>query len=668
MTSVSSFDVFDTVLIRKVGAPDAVITELARELEKAGEISFAASAFAAERRHQERRLNLLLGRHADLREIYQEVAASLFVGDEVGVRWAAAEEDLERRLTIAVPGAARRLDQARARGDVVVFVSDTPHSEAFVTELLAAQGLLGPDDRVFTSSERRVSKSQGGLFSLVAAQLDGPRTATHVGDNEAADVAAPRAEGWASHHVTRGRLTKYERILESHAADTDTFTSWLAGASRRARLEAEERGMPTALASVASGALAPMLVGYALWVLGQARLHGTKRLYYVARDGRVMLDAARPILERLAPDIELRYLYGSRHPWTLGASAFSDDVLRRWLRTKSDHTARTALTRLGLTPEQVHEVHPLPFTAADRRDSVLTAAERDELVAVLQEETLLPLVRAAAREHAETTMAYLRQEGLCDQVPSALVDAGWGGRTAQAFDILLEAAGGEPVPHLVMGITGNAEDARNREGVQFVPWLFDEQVHPASLAGLRSPNVLVEMFCADTSGRTMGYRREGETVVPVMEVERNEPVIAWGLPQVQDVALRVAELVVPHLPETPVGVATAPFVRDVLHAFWVTPSRAEVAAWGDFPWEEEVARPFVPIAQRISTGSVLERLSRGETRLRRPNGWRAGSAMISPQPWRGLLQSRAWLEENNPQVQRWRRRLRLAVVKRLPRR
>ena len=64
-----------------------------------------------------------------------------------------------------------------------------------------------------------------------------------------------------------------------------------------------------------------------------------KRLYYVARDGRVMLDAARPIMERLAPDIEFRYLYGSRHPWTLGASALSEDVLRRWLRTKSDHTA-----------------------------------------------------------------------------------------------------------------------------------------------------------------------------------------------------------------------------------------------------------------------------------------------------------------------------------------
>ncbi len=666
--AISSFDVFDTVLVREVGAPEAVITELSRELEKAGEISFSPTSFETERRRQERRLNQLLGRHADLREIHREVASSLSVGEDVGSRWAAAEEDLERRLTVAAPGAARRLAEARAVGDQVVFISDTPHSEAFLTELLTMHGLLQPGDRVFTSSERGQSKSQGGLFALVADLVEADGPFKHVGDNEASDLAAPRAEGWVGRHLTRGQQTKYERVLESHAPDTDTFTSWLAGASRLARLEAEERGMPAALAGVASGALAPMLVGYALWVLGQARLRGTKRLYYVARDGRVMLDAARPILERMAPDIELRYLYGSRHPWTLGASAFSDDVLRRWLRTKSDHTARTALARLGLTPEQVHAVRPLPFTSSARCDTVLTAAERDQLVAALQEDDLLPMVRAAAMEQAEATMAYLRQEGLCDQVPSALVDAGWGGRTAQAFDILLEAAGGLPVPHLVMGITGNAKDARNREGVQFVPWLFDEQAHSASLAGLRSPNVLVEMFCADATGRTMGYRRNGERVEPVLEVERNEPVISWGLPQVQDVALRVAHLVVPHLPETPEGIATAPFVRDVLHAFWVTPSRAEVVAWGDFPWEEEVARPYVPIAQRISTGSVLERLSRGETRLRRPNGWRAGSAMISPQPWRGLLQSRAWLEENRSQVQRWRRRLQLAVVKRVPRR
>ena len=665
MASYASFDVFDTVLTRRVGSPTALITQLARDLEKSGAIPTGVATFSAARSYHEQRLNRMLGRHADLREIYEQLATIFAVDAHTGRQWAAAEEDLERRLSVALPGAGAMVDRARARGDRIIFVSDTPHSEHFVAELLNAQGISRSGELVFTSSTRKVSKSAGGLFDHVAGHVGRTHTYLHTGDNEASDLAAPLMEGWDSRLVAGGQLTKYEALMESQAEASGGFSSWLAGSSRIARLEAQDRGVAEPLAGVASGALSALLVCYALWVAGQARLRGVRRLYFVARDGRVMLEAARPILERLAPDIELRYLYGSRHPWTLGASSLSEDVRRRWTRTKAGHTCRTALSRLGLTPEEVHTVRPFSFTSPARCDAILTSAERDLLVSALNEDPLLPMVRRAAHEHAELSMAYFRQEGLCDGVRSALVDAGWGGRTAQAFDLLLEAAGGDAVIHLVMGITGDAEDGRNRAGVELVPWLFDEQSHPASLAGLRSPNVLIEMLCADITGRTMGYRKEGQAVVPVLD-ERNGPVIEWGLPVLQDIAVRVAHLVAPHVPDETPGFDTGRMVRQQLRAFWVTPSRAEVRAWGDFPWEEEVAVAFAPIAQRISARSVLSRLSRGESRLRSRNAWRAGSAMISGQPWRGLLQWRAWSEANRPRTQRKVRRARLALAKRTP--
>ena len=48
----------------------------------------------------------------------------------------------------------------------------------------------------------------------------------------------------------------------------------------------------------------------------------------------------------------------------------------------------------------------------------------------------------------------------------------------------------------------------------------------------------------------------------MLDSERNEPVIEWGLPVLQDVAVRVAHLVAPHVPERAPGFDTAPFVRD----------------------------------------------------------------------------------------------------------
>ena len=44
------------------------------------------------------------------------------------------------------------MERARKEADRVVFVSDTPHTAAFLRELLEQAGLATPEDRVFVSS------------------------------------------------------------------------------------------------------------------------------------------------------------------------------------------------------------------------------------------------------------------------------------------------------------------------------------------------------------------------------------------------------------------------------------------------------------------------------------------------------------------------------------
>ncbi len=75
MPTVHSFDVFDTVLTRRVGAPTAVIDLLGKRLEADDRIPVRAAVFAATRKRLETQLTGTLGRHATLREIYQAVAA-----------------------------------------------------------------------------------------------------------------------------------------------------------------------------------------------------------------------------------------------------------------------------------------------------------------------------------------------------------------------------------------------------------------------------------------------------------------------------------------------------------------------------------------------------------------------------------------------------------------
>jgi FMN phosphatase YigB (HAD superfamily) len=666
MPTVHSYDVFDTVLTRRIGDPDAVIDVVAERLAADIGLPVPAPVFAAARKRQERRLNQLAGHHVPLREVYAEVAAALSADPASAEVWARAEEQVDRELTLPVPGGARLVADSRAAGHPVVFISDTPHSETFVHELLVGHGVAEPDDRVFTSSARGVTKSKGGLFTAVAAVVGSSDGYLHRGDHRRSDLAAARVEGWKSSQVADAKLTRYESLLEKHADATGGLTSWLAGSSRVARLEAYERGVPRAVADVAAGVMAPMLVGYVLWALGQARVRGLRRLYFVARDGEVMLEVARRVGPVVAPHVELRYLYGSRQPWVLGACATSDVVLRHWAQGRTDFTARTTLERVGVTPEQAYELTGMAATSPKRADTPLSPAERTELADLIQSEPLLSLVREQAGGFAERTTAYLRQEGLLDGTPSALVDAGWSGRAAAGLDALLVAAGGAPVPHLFVGLLGGKGEDELRRDLQLVPWLFDRQRHPGTPVGMHDPNVLVEMLCAGTTGRTVDYAVGDDDVVrPVLDRQINEAALEWGLEDIQRTAVRAAELAAPYLDsEVATNLDLTGPVSDVLRAFWTYPTKAEVASWGQFPGEEEIWPPFMPLAQRITGTSMLKRRLRGETSMRPNNTWRAGTAVASNQPWRGLLQAKAWRDENRDRLRRIPRRLKLEIQQR----
>src|SRR4051812_46896942 len=125
MPTVHSFDVFDTVLTRRVGDPDAVVDVLAGRLESDVGLPVPAAVFAAARKRQERRLDQLHGHHVPLREIYAEVAAGMSADPASVELWTRAEEQMDRELTLPVPGGARLVAQSRAAGHPVVFISDT---------------------------------------------------------------------------------------------------------------------------------------------------------------------------------------------------------------------------------------------------------------------------------------------------------------------------------------------------------------------------------------------------------------------------------------------------------------------------------------------------------------------------------------------------------------
>jgi FMN phosphatase YigB (HAD superfamily) len=312
--AVFSFDVFDTMVTRAVGHPCAVTRIVADRLAHDDVLRVPTEAWHMARQRSEASLVERWRRTADLRHIHEEVAIRLGYDRRLAATTAATELDVERDLSRVVPGAPAMVRRARQTAAAqVAFVSDTPFPSAFIVELLDRAGLWQPGDRCYSSAEQRATKSFGDLFGVVAADLQvPPERIRHVGDSRRGDVGHARLAGWRASRAPAAALNRYEREFEDEARTTVGVGSWLAGASRLARLEAVQHGVEPMIASVAAGVAAPLMFGFASWLLRSARAAGLRRLYFLARDGQVLRDIACGVQPALGTEIDCRYLYVSR--------------------------------------------------------------------------------------------------------------------------------------------------------------------------------------------------------------------------------------------------------------------------------------------------------------------------------------------------------------------
>ncbi len=662
-----TFDVFDTVLTRTVGDPAVLAEHLGRRMRDEGLVACEPTVVAAVRRRAEEWLGGRLGRDPRLIEIHREIARSLGLPGGTAGRSHEMELEIERSVSHVVPGAVERVGRARERSanGRVGYLSDTALPSTALITMLSRAGLWRDGDLCVCSAEAGADKHSGRMYPMVAAELGvAPGNILHVGDDVWNDVAMARFHGFRAAPAPAARRNRYETALDADSAAGGGLTAWLSGASRLSRLDATERGMRPELAAVAAGVFAPLLVGFSLWLVGQTRTRGLRRLYFVSRDGALLMRVARPILARLVPEVECRYLYGSRRAWNLASSGL--DAGRgdaEWLTGPLDTeaTARQLLERVGLTVSEAAAVLPLPAFSVDR---VLSRDDRDSVVAAIESGPLADLVRARADGERALVVDYLRQEGLGADVPSAVVDIGWMGRSTRSLDEIRAWAGLPELDYLFLGLNPGADAYSGpRVAARHAAWLYDHDEGHGVPGPLPSGHVLMmEAMTAGTEGSTVGYRRDGERIVPVLASPENTEALEWGLAQVQDVVLDTARRWAAVAPlHWQVDLRAACLA--VLTAFWDRPTAGEVAAWADFP-HDDVGAGSVPLARPVATRFALAQLRAGHVRFRPVDSWRAGTTALSSLPWRMVLTAKWAQEQHGVRLRRVPRRLRIELARR----
>ncbi len=622
-SDVVSFDVFDTLLDRPLLRPFDV---------------FAFAAEAVQREHRcwitpewpEQRVAAELhcygkpgvGPDITIEDVYAELGNREIVDPETLDLLLQAELDVELQLLAPTARGSALFREAQRLGKTIIIASDMYLPKETVAEALAAAGYAGWD-RLIVSGYDKIGKHSGTAFGRIAQDYPGKRI-VHFGDNLTADVIQPRHYGMASELLRRPRDldeaqaggTDIARLREDAARtgfSTSEVSRSLIGGMVERRLDQLPNRDP--LADVGYSVLGPALVGLSQWLDAQARRNGTQKLLFLAREGRLMMNAYQELWGERG--IDSQYAYASRRMINLtqvedrltdaaldflaatGTPLSVTDYIRRFLPELPRDRIVAALEGTALTPETVLG----PERSAEVR-AVFMRLE-DELVGTIRDERV-------------NVLDYLRAVG-ADRPDAGVVDIGWQGSIQRSIERSLN-------PNLLgyYFAVHNLPTTRNRRSLN---GFVDPRSDPAVAAWHQNsliPGIeMVELLFANPEEASVsGVRRTSDGFAPVYSSEKLGPeeaaqirtLQAAALAFVGDFAKLEAELS-SGLPRLAPEAALAP-----LSALITDPTLEQAAVMGRFPHDNSLGIVATPLGMPLHSAEFY-RKNPAELRAEYDSAW-----------------------------------------------
>jgi FMN phosphatase YigB (HAD superfamily) len=420
---VVSFDVFDTLLLRRHFVPTDVFMEPA--IRGSERPHFRLLRIAAER------LARLQHRHREditLDDIYRWLPQD-----------ARIELDAEARTLYANPVAMGLYREAIEQGKRVIAISDMYLPRAFIARLLHGCGYEAiSDNDVFVSSEIGLTKGSGTMYGHVVRVLDmPPDRILHVGDNPVSDVTRARTAGYRVHHLRPPghAFTNAEPEFIHHMRRKRSVPrSLLLGLMRDAHAR---RGADDYWYDFGFRIAGPTISTFARWVADRTRSLGADHAYFLARDGSLPLQ----MLREQGDGLPATYMHASRRLFLVPAMEALDETTLESLCTSLPGTpAQEFWDRLGIDNPDAQALLHRHFPARDR---IVTTADRRRLAEFFR--AVHPLILPDIRREREMLRSYLDAIGFLDASNTPLiVDVGWRASSQKLLEQALPELKGTP--------------------------------------------------------------------------------------------------------------------------------------------------------------------------------------------------------------------------------
>lgn len=343
--------------------------------------------------------------------------------------------------------------------------------------------------------------------------------------------------------------------------------------------------------SVTNFVLAPALNGFVAWVLNEAMNKGMKRLYFLARDGYFMYQTAKVYVEEYGLPIECRYLYCSRYSirvpnFHLDTGKALDYITLGGL----DVTAKKLYKRAGFNREQRRKMYEEQILPLEKEEQI--PRERlPEIKELLRENKyFMEMLQENSCKAFPKYEQYLKQEGLLDEIPMALVDSGWVGSMQKELNLSLQKMGKKD--SLKGFYWGLYELPEKVERQNYDTYFFSPEGEMKRKAGFN--NCLFESIFTAPHGMTLGYEEKDKEIRPILSKlneQRRERLCLMEeiMEQWQTDFMKSAKGMPPsQVLEGLGGQEVLTIIERNLESFMHHPTKAEAGVFGELEFTDDV--------------------------------------------------------------------------------
>ncbi len=514
-TELYSFDIFDTLVTRKVATPKGIFALMQQKLEENPDFTkeFKNDFYNIRTNSEKYAREYFKSKNGTTEvtfdDIYAQIQKNYYLSEASIIFLKDLEIATEIENMVGIEENISKVKNLIKNNKRVILISDMYLSSNTLHKILSEVDNIFDELPIYVSSEYKASKNEGALYKIVQKKENVSfRHWKHFGDHVISDFKKAKQLGINSRLYNFSPLMPYEmELLKAHFDNVDI--QYMVGTAKLTRLniQAENQDKYDFGASYS----APLLYSYVTEVIETALSKGFKNLYFIARDGYIPKLIADIIIREKNLPIKARYIYGSRLAWRLPDEENYENFIQMNLTEYKYMLSLEFLAyRFGIPVDTLSE-----RLSIKSKKAVLNSKQIMEIKSsLLYDSSLKSLILNSYKERRELLIDYLKQEIDFSESSFAFVEINGSGKTQLFLSNYLNKIA--PCSILTFYITVSADNVKG---------VIQQHVFCAKP---RAYNPALELICRTMYGQTVGYKREENSVVPILDEFNASALLDWG--------------------------------------------------------------------------------------------------------------------------------------------